>query len=122
MVDILWNERNAMLEMLLYARQTRMFAKESNFNRKKFDSSLLHQRAIILSIAFIGEASGEISPATKSAFPQINWNDMIGMRNRLIHGYSRIDLDVVWNVVTEHLPPLIDALESIIPPEITSTQ
>jgi uncharacterized protein with HEPN domain len=39
------------------------------------------------------------------------------MRNRLIHGYDKIDFDVLWRTVTEDLPPLVAALEKIVPPE-----
>ena len=42
---------------------------------------------------------------------------MVGMRDRLIHGYFDINLDVVWETVTEDLPPLIDQLEGILTPE-----
>lgn len=42
---------------------------------------------------------------------------MSDMRNRLIHGYAEVDLDTVWSVVTDHLPPLVTALRAIVPPD-----
>lgn len=41
---------------------------------------------------------------------------MVGLRNRLIHGYSDIDLDIVWDTIVHDLPPLIAELEKILPP------
>jgi len=41
----------------------------------------------------------------------------VGLRNRLIHGYDAIDFDILWQILTQDLPPLIAALEKIVPPE-----
>jgi uncharacterized protein with HEPN domain len=49
--------------------------------------------------------------------PQIPWRRMIGMRNRIIHEYDRVDLAVVWDVVQNELPSLIVELETIVPPK-----
>jgi uncharacterized protein with HEPN domain len=46
--------------------------------------------------------------------PQIPWPNIIGMRNRLIHAYFDINLDILWKTVIEDLPPLISKLEEII--------
>lgn len=46
--------------------------------------------------------------------PQIPWKKMIGLRNRLIHGYFDINLDIVWDTIAEDLPPLVADLEEII--------
>ncbi|MGH7491103.1 MAG: HepT-like ribonuclease domain-containing protein [bacterium] len=43
------------------------------------------------------------------------WQDIIGMRHRLVHGYDEIDLDVVWEVIQQDLPPLIEELKRILP-------
>lgn len=53
----------------------------------------------------------------REEFPQIPWMNIISMRNRLIHGYFDINLDIVWKTVVEDLPPLIAELEKIAPPE-----
>lgn len=57
------------------------------------------------------------SEQTRAANPQLPRAAMAGMRNRLIHEYFRVDLDVVWQVVQHELPVLIPALEALIPPE-----
>ena len=59
----------------------------------------------------IGEAANRVPVAKRDQFPGINWGEIIGTRNRLIHGYDIVDHDVVWDTLTEGIPPLIEALE-----------
>ena len=49
--------------------------------------------------------------------PAIAWSDIISMRNRLIHAYFDIELDRVWDTITDDLPPLVEELQKMIPPE-----
>ncbi len=67
--------------------------------------------ALLKSIEIIGEAAAKISPDWKSKSSEIPWRDIIAMRNRLIHAYFDVDLDILWQTVTTELPPLITALE-----------
>jgi len=55
-----------------------------------------------------------ISKEIKNDCPEIPWQEIIGMRNRLIHAYFNINLDILWKTITEDLPPLIAGLENII--------
>ena len=66
------------------------------------------------SVEIIGEAAGKVSPECRSACPTIPWADITAMRNRLIHAYFDINLDIVWQTVTEELPPLVAELEKIL--------
>ena len=68
-------------------------------------------------VEIIGEAAAKISPETKSRYPQIPWADIVGMRNRLVHGYFEIDLDRLWDTITDDLPPLVADLEKTLPDE-----
>lgn len=65
----------------------------------------------------IGEAATRISKEGRVAHSEIPWTDIVAMRNRLIHVYFDIDLDRVWDTVTDDLPPLISALEKIVASE-----
>ncbi len=67
--------------------------------------------AVVRDVEIVGEAAAKVTEETKARYTSIPWNDIIGMRNRLIHGYFDIDIEVVWSTVTRDLPPLIDALE-----------
>lgn len=93
-------------------------AKESlSFIEGKTKKDVEKNRQLALSlvkeIEIIGEAASQISESFKSAHPDLPWNLMIATRNRLIHGYFDIDLDVVWSAVTSDLPPLLKQLEKI---------
>lgn len=91
------------------------------FTQNKARSSLDTDRKLVLalvkSIEIIGEAAANVTKECRKDFPQIPWLNIIGMRNRLIHAYFDINLDIVWKTVTEDLPPLIIELEKIVPPE-----
>ena len=81
-----------------------------------FQTSRLHQNAVIRSLEVIGEAAGKLSHDLKDGHPTIDWKNVIGMRHRLIHGYGDVRLDIVWDVAFAKLPPMIEALEPLVPP------
>ena len=70
--------------------------------------------AILKAVEIIGEAASRISEETKAKHPGIPWTEIIGMRNRLVHGYFAIRLDRVWQTVQDDLPPLIAQLEPLV--------
>jgi uncharacterized protein with HEPN domain len=63
-------------------------------------------------IEIIGEAASRISAARQAAAPVIPWRQIVGMRNRLIHGYGSVDRNVLWDVVHDDLPDLITNLST----------
>jgi uncharacterized protein with HEPN domain len=107
-----------LLDMILYARDAMSFV--SDIDREAFLASELHQSAVIRCLEVIGEAARKVSAATHTTLPDVPWADIIGMRNRLIHGYDTIDPDNVWRTVTNDLGPLIRALLPLIPDEGSS--
>jgi len=62
------------------------------------------QDAVIRNLEVIGEAVNKLSPDLQAAHPEIPWADIVGMRNRLIHGYLTVDLNIVWSTVKQVLP------------------
>ena len=84
--------------------------------RQSLDVNRQLALALVIEIEIIGEATNQdLSLETRQAFPEIPWSNIIAMRNRLIHAYFEIDLDRVWDTVIEDLPPLVTALEKILP-------
>ena len=70
-------------------------------------------RAVIRSIEVIGEAASRMSTEFHEAHPEIPWQKIIAMRNRLIHVYFDIDYDIIWQTIKENLPDLTEKLQKI---------
>jgi uncharacterized protein with HEPN domain len=68
-------------------------------------------------IEIIGEAATKVSAETRSQAADIEWAEIAGMRNRLIHAYFDVNLDLLWDTLTDDLPPLINSLESLLKTE-----
>jgi uncharacterized protein with HEPN domain len=68
--------------------------------------------ALVRLISVIGEAASKVSPGACLELKGIPWPDVVGMRNRLIHAYFDINLDILWATVQDSLPLLIEELES----------
>ncbi len=75
--------------------------------------------ALVKDIEIIGEAAYQISQTVQEQLPGIPWDDIIGMRHRLVHAYFDINLDIVWRTVRDDLPPLIAELERVKPSEVS---
>ena len=65
-------------------------------------------------VEIIGEAAARVSPAIQQSHAIIPWPQIIGLRNRLVHGYDAVDLDILWDIIQCDFPPLIEQLETII--------
>ncbi|MGB5159023.1 MAG: HepT-like ribonuclease domain-containing protein [Desulfobacterales bacterium] len=98
--------------MLEAAEDAISFAR--NRTRRDLDDDRMFTLSIVKSVELIGEAASKISKEGKDAHPEIPWSDIVAMRNRLIHVYFDIDLDRVWDTVTDDLPPLVYALKKIL--------
>lgn len=66
--------------------------------------------AVVRALEVVGEAAGKVSGETQSAVSGIPWRAMVGMRNRLIHGYFDICTEIVWRTVKNELPAQIPAI------------
>jgi uncharacterized protein with HEPN domain len=81
-----------------------------NRSRESLDKDRMLVLALIKDVEIIGEAASRISKDAQSSAPEIPWANIIGMRNRLIHAYFDINLDILWKTVREDLPDLAAAL------------
>ena len=70
--------------------------------------------SLVKSVEILGEAASKVSEGLRNDYPDFPWREMVTMRNRLVHGYFDINLDIVWQTVVTELPPLIAALESVL--------
>ena len=82
--------------------------------REEFIQNPILRDAVIRQLEIIGEASNRLSDETRLASPDTQWAQIISMRNRLIHGYFQVDVDLVWEIITNDLPALKQQIESIV--------
>jgi len=82
--------------------------------RSDLDSDRVFALALTRLLEILGEAAARVSTQTRDRHAGIAWSAIVGLRNRLIHGYDQVDNDVLWNIVDGDLPPLIAELESIL--------
>jgi len=62
-------------------------------------------------VEIIGEAACRVTMDVREANPNIPWDQIVGTRNRLVHGYDKVDLEVLWRIVRDDLPALIKQLQ-----------
>ena len=98
--------------MLAYA--TEAVALMRDRRRADLDTDRALGLAVLRCLEIVGEAASRIPVAIRRRYPNIPWPQIIGMRNRLIHGYDIVDYDIIWNTVTKELPPLVVELEKIL--------
>jgi uncharacterized protein with HEPN domain len=68
--------------------------------------------AVLYQLVVIGEAASKIDPNSSREIDNIDWQDIRGMRNRLVHAYFEINTEIVWDVVTKDLPDLKRAISN----------
>lgn len=83
-------------------------------SRNELDSDQKLRFALVHLLMIIGEAASRIPADDRQRFPAIPWAQVVGLRNRIVHGYFDVDLDIVWQIVEHDLPPLIAQLERIL--------
>ena len=82
----------------------------SDRTRQSLDDDELLRLGLTKLVEIVGEAAKQVSEPTRSAHPEVPWSAAARMRDRLIHHYFDIDLDILWVTVTEDLPELLMAL------------
>jgi len=82
--------------------------------RAAFFSDAMVQDAVIRNLEVMGEAFRQVSATTRSAHPDIPWRQIAGTRDRVIHGYFTVDLEIVWEIVETELPPLHQRLAAFV--------
>ena len=86
--------------------------------RDRSRADLYRDRPLNLSLVrlmeVVGEAATRIPQDFRDQHPALPWQDVADLRNRLIHGYDTVNLDLLWAIVHEDLPPLIAQLETIV--------
>jgi uncharacterized protein with HEPN domain len=85
-----------------------------NRSRSDLDTDRLLGLALVRLAEIVGEAASRVSVARRRQHPEIPWSQIVGLRNRLVHGYDTIDFDILWQILTADMPALIATLEKIV--------
>jgi uncharacterized protein with HEPN domain len=80
----------------------------------EFQADIKTQDAVIRNLEIIGEATKQLSETVRQQAPQIPWRNIARMRDKLIHHYFGVNLDIVWKVCQDDLPPLLRSVEAIV--------
>lgn len=82
--------------------------------REDFEEDKMLCFAVVRALEIFGEAAAGVSEPLRMKHPKIEWRDIIGMRNRLIHAYFDIDYDIVWEAIRYEIPKIIPQLEKLL--------
>lgn len=81
-------------------------------SRADLDTDEMLRFALVKLVEIVGEAAKQVGDETRRRYPAVAWSGAARMRDRLVHHYFDINLDILWSTVTEDLPGLLDALRA----------
>lgn len=98
-----------LLHMLEHSREA--IAMLADKSRADLDRDRQLNLALVRLLEIVGEAASKTSPEERLQHPEVPWSEIVGLRNRLIHGYDSVDFDILWQIIRHDLPLLVVALE-----------
>jgi uncharacterized protein with HEPN domain len=104
----------SILDIVLACRRLTRFLEGRT--REDLDRDELLQFAVLHATALIGEAASRLSLEFRQDHSEVPWREIIGTRNRIIHGYENVKLDTVWDIAATKALLLIEQLEPLLPP------
>ena len=104
-----------LLDMLQSAELIMQYTAQCSKN--EFINNIQLQDSVIRRLLVIAEAARRVSETTRQKLVNISWKEINGMRNRLVHEYDDVNLNIVWNVIQQEIPILIRELKLQVPPE-----
>lgn len=101
--------------ILDHAREIVEFVQDKN--RDDLETDRILGLALVRLLEIVGEAASRVSGEFREQHGEIPWSNIVSLRNRLIHGYDSIDMDILWNILQNDIPALVSCFEKIIPVE-----
>lgn len=102
-----------LLDIDYYARSTVSFT--TGMTQSEFIEDQKTIAAVMYAIAVMGEATKRLSNEFREQHCHLPWKEIAGLRDRLVHDYKNIDLDILWDVVSVQIPALLISLEPLLP-------
>lgn len=106
---------HALLDIVYSAEKVIRYVEGVSQSRFMVDEQL--QDAVIRRLLIVGEAAGRISEAGREALNTVEWTEVRGLRNRLVHEYDDISLQVIWEITQTEMTDLISKIKPLIPPD-----
>ncbi|MGB3558549.1 MAG: DUF86 domain-containing protein [Geitlerinemataceae cyanobacterium] len=103
-----------LLDMLQSAELIASYVMGSS--KEEFIDNVQLQDSVIRRLLVIAEAARRVSDTTRQTLLDVPWQEINGMRNRLVHEYDAVNLNIVWDVVQNDIPTLVRSLKSVCPP------
>ena len=94
------------------SRRIQAYTEDTDYDA--FCADIKTQDAVMRNLEIIGEAAKQLSEVVRQQAPQIPWRNIARMRDKLIHHYFGVNLDIVWRVVQDDLTPLMIAIDNIL--------
>ncbi|TSC92403.1 MAG: hypothetical protein CEN91_460 [Candidatus Berkelbacteria bacterium Licking1014_85] len=85
-----------------------------NISKDKFFDDYEKQSAVIRQFEIIGETANNLSPDFVNHYPQVNWSEVVSMRNAMIHDYFEVNIEIVWDTIKVDLPKLKSEINLIL--------
>lgn len=82
--------------------------------RAVFLANPLVQDAVLRNLQILAESCGRLSETLKAAHPDTDWRNIAGFRNVIVHDYLGIDVEQIWEIIAQNLPPLRKSIESML--------
>ena len=82
--------------------------------RTDLEADRLLNLSLVRLLEIVAQSACRVSEETRQAHADIPWSDIAGLRDRLLHGYDTVDLDILWNIVHDDLPRLLESVGTIV--------
>ncbi len=105
------NDQEIILDLYHALNQILIFTQ--NMNKQEFINDEKTQSSVLYQLVIMGEAVNRLSEKFKNQYPQIPFNEIRGMRNRVVHEYKEVDCDIIWEAIQKDIPELIHFISSV---------
>ena len=109
-------DRIILIKIINYIKELKDFV--NGYNQEEFNKDRKTINACVFDLSQIGELAGKISEELSSKYPNVEWQGLKSLRNRIVHDYEGINLTMIWGFLSEEIDELMEQLSMILKDEI----